>query len=116
MLDKHNELRRKVSKGQQAGQPPAANMRKMVWNTELEGIAQRWADQCTFDNDELRIKKDLTSVGQNGYVLYGAFKLSKEEVQKSLVFIPQAWYDEVTNPGVDLKTITKFRQVFSNLR
>ena len=102
--------------GQQPGQPPAANMRKMVWNTELEGIAQLWAEQCTLDKDELRIKKDLTSVGQNGYVLFGTTKLSKEKVQQSFVFIPQAWYNEVTNPGVDLKTITKFKQVFLVLK
>ena len=30
ILEKHNQLRRKVAKGEEAGQPPAANMRKMV--------------------------------------------------------------------------------------
>ena len=34
-----------------------------VWHTELEAIAQRWADQCTFGHDSTRDKLDGTSVG-----------------------------------------------------
>ena len=34
-----------------------------VWSTELEAIAQRWADQCTFGHDSTRDKLDGTSVG-----------------------------------------------------
>merc|ERR1719295_423836 len=75
ILERHNELRRKVAKGQETGginppQPAAANMRKLVWNTELEEIAQRWADQCTFGHDKVRTKLDGTSVGQNAYIGY----------------------------------------------
>merc|ERR1712142_429134 len=32
LLDKHNELRQKVASGGEAGQPGAANMRKLVWD------------------------------------------------------------------------------------
>ena len=35
ILAKHNELRSKVANGKQSGQPPAANMKKMVWDEEL---------------------------------------------------------------------------------
>ena len=35
-----------------------------VWNTELETIAQRWADQCSFDHDEERCKEDGTDVSK----------------------------------------------------
>ena len=67
ILDKHNELRRRVAKGEETGginppQPAAANMRKMVWNEELEAVAQRWADQCTFGHDKKRDKLDGTYV------------------------------------------------------
>ena len=68
MLDKHNELRRRVAKGEETnglngvGQPAAANMKKMVWNKELETVAQRWADQCTFAYDVKREKLDGTHV------------------------------------------------------
>ena len=30
ILDKHNELRRKIAKGEEKGMPPAANMKKIV--------------------------------------------------------------------------------------
>ena len=67
ILDKHNELRRRVAKGEEPGQPEAANMRKMVWNNELEAIAQRWADQCRRGHDKERDMLDGTWVGQNAY-------------------------------------------------
>ena len=70
ILDKHNELRRRVAKGEETnglngvGQPAAANMKKMVWNAELEAVAQRWADQCKFGHDKKREKLDGTYVRQ----------------------------------------------------
>ena len=33
-----------------------------VWSTELEAIAQRWADQCTFGHDSMRNTLDGTQV------------------------------------------------------
>ena len=67
ILDKHNELRRRVAKGEETSglsgpQPAAANMRKMVWSEELETVAQRWADQCTSGHDGERGKLDGTYV------------------------------------------------------
>ena len=40
ILDKHNELRRRVAKGEETGgingpQPGASNMKKLVWSAEL---------------------------------------------------------------------------------
>merc|ERR1739838_1176384 len=54
LLDKHNELRQKVASGGEAGQPGAANMRKLVWDDELATIAQRWTSQCIFEHDKVR--------------------------------------------------------------
>ena len=48
--------------GLSGAQPAAANMKKMVWSEELETVAQRWADQCTFGHDGKREKLDGTSV------------------------------------------------------
>ena len=55
LLDLHNQLRRRVAKGEEGVQvrwplhqvqPGAADMLELVWNDELAGIAQGWADQC----------------------------------------------------------------------
>ena len=62
ILDKHNELRRRVAKGEETAQPAAANMKMMEWNEELETVAQRWADQCNFGHDKKREKLDGTYV------------------------------------------------------
>ena len=109
LLDMHNDLRRKVAKGEQRGQPPAANMRKMVWNTELEEIAQRWADQCTFAHDHVRSKKDGTRVGQNAYTASSRKKNQSYWVQKGMGSVTQAWYNEVENQGFDPSGIKDFR-------
>ena len=73
ILNKHNELRRRVAKGEETNgingaQPAASNMKKMVWNEELEAVAQRWADQCTFGHDKKRGKLDGTYVSVRHFV------------------------------------------------
>lgn len=129
ILDKHNELRRRVAKGEETGginapQPGASNMRKLVWSTELESVAQRWADQCTvrtgtgislvsrcllkFGHDTSREKLDGTSVGQNAY--WGANSQEEDEaaIQGKQTKAAQSWYDEVTDPGFDSQTINPY--------
>merc|ERR1719427_1990023 len=117
ILDKHNELRRKVAKGEETGginapQPGAANMKKMVWNTELEEIAQRWADQCTFGHDSVRTKLDGTKVGQNAYIGYSSAQSDEASIQAAMDTPAQSWYGEVTDPGFDSQNINPF--VFSS--
>merc|ERR1719427_1079418 len=117
ILDKHNELRRKVAKGEETGginapQPGAANMKKMVWNTELEEIAQRWADQCTFGHDSVRTKLDGTKVGQNAYLGYSSAQSDEASIQAAMDTPAQSWYGEVTDPGFDSQNINPF--VFSS--
>jgi len=96
ILEHHNKLRRMVAKGEQKDQPAAANMRELVWDSELEAIAQRLADQCLYEHDEVKNKLDGTSVGQN---LFLESKSEKQD-QAALTFIAakpaQFWYNEVT--------------------
>ncbi|XP_011860229.1 PREDICTED: venom allergen 3-like isoform X2 [Vollenhovia emeryi] len=69
MLDKHNELRRKVASGQETRgrpgpQPSAVSMPDLTWDEELENIAQRWVIQCDYGWDKCR-NVDRFAVGQN---------------------------------------------------
>ena len=69
MIIEHNEYRRMVSgDGQDAwpiqtrcqfqiangtqGMDKAANMRQLEWDDDLAAVAQKWADQCSFDHDD----------------------------------------------------------------
>ena len=79
-----------------------------MWNNELAEIAQRWADQCTFDHDSVRTKLDGTGVGQNAYIAYNSRQSDEETIQTDMA-ATQGGYDEVTDPGFDTRNISPFR-------
>ncbi|XP_012287834.1 venom allergen 3-like [Orussus abietinus] len=69
LVKKHNYYRRfvaagKEKRGQPGPQPPASNMQDLSWDAELAYVAQRWANQCTFQHDKCR-SVDRFVVGQN---------------------------------------------------
>ena len=99
ILDRHNELRRKIALGQESSQHPASNMKKLKWDPELEAIAQRWADQCTFDHDANKKKLDGTSVGQNVAWSFSSNKQSGSGLTSTVIDGVQRWYNEVHDPG-----------------
>ncbi|PNF13824.1 hypothetical protein B7P43_G12435, partial [Cryptotermes secundus] len=110
IVDAHNNLRRKLAKGQETRgnpgpQPPAANMKKMTWDDELAEVAQRWANQCTFQHDTCRSVSRFY-VGQNLYITYsmGAAKNGNEDWNSAV----QAWYDEVKDFSKDSVSPFKF--------
>jgi hypothetical protein len=55
LLEIHNRLRGRLARGEEPGQPSAANMRELVWSKDLARIAQGWADQCdcVFHSDQV---------------------------------------------------------------
>ncbi|XP_065283727.1 scoloptoxin SSD43-like isoform X2 [Dermacentor albipictus] len=71
ILKMHNRFRSKVAFGLLPGFPPAANMRKLYWNSELASVAQAHANQCTsewaYKHDEPSARKTVNfdTVGQN---------------------------------------------------
>jgi len=83
-------------------------MKKLVWNDELEAIAQRWSDQCTFGHDTTRDKIDGTSVGQNAYWGANSVEEAESAVQAGLTKAAQSWYDEIKDPGFDSQSINPF--------
>lgn len=112
VLDEHNQYRSRVANGEEPGQPPAANMRMLVWNDELEKIAQRWADQCIYNHDQIRNKLNFDSVGQNLYTSSFSRQESADDVQNTVIRAVELWYNEVTNPGFSPENIDPFRFEF----
>ena len=71
-------------------------------------IAERWADQCVFDHDELRSKLDGSPAGQNAYLGKSSAEKTKEQVMSGLDAVVDAWYDEVTDPGFSADAIDPY--------
>jgi len=101
VLDRHNQLRTQVAQGNQPGQPPAANMNQLVWNTELADTAQRWADQCNgavHDGPNDRNKLDGSAVGQNiGTATNWPTQLTDGQLTNVALDQVQNWFDEVSS-------------------
>ena len=53
ILALHNDLRRRVARGEedQLAGLTASDMMELTWDTELARGAQLWADQCVFQHD-----------------------------------------------------------------
>nr|XP_053638661.1 venom allergen 5-like [Cherax quadricarinatus]XP_053638662.1 venom allergen 5-like [Cherax quadricarinatus]XP_053638663.1 venom allergen 5-like [Cherax quadricarinatus]XP_053638664.1 venom allergen 5-like [Cherax quadricarinatus]XP_053638665.1 venom allergen 5-like [Cherax quadricarinatus]XP_053638667.1 venom allergen 5-like [Cherax quadricarinatus] len=99
ILNLHNTLRAQVATGQEkrgapGPQPPAANMREIVWNDELAQVAQAWASQCPQGHDSARDRRMCTRdyhVGQNIHYYWG---FDEGPDWKRAVY---EWYDEVAD-------------------
>jgi len=97
ILDVHNRYRAKIARGEErrgspGAQPPAANMKIMVWDEELSRIAQRHADQCKFAHDCSNCRRtDRFGVGQNLYIYKQTQKRPDNDWEKAVT----DWYDEV---------------------
>ncbi|KAJ7345437.1 hypothetical protein JRQ81_001387 [Phrynocephalus forsythii] len=82
IVNKHNSLRRSV-------QPPASNMLKMEWNSEIASNAQHWANQCTLKQGTAERKKiNGVHCGENIFTSSTPFPWSK---------VIQNWYDNGKN-------------------
>uniref|UniRef100_A0A1B6JRI5 SCP domain-containing protein n=1 Tax=Homalodisca liturata TaxID=320908 RepID=A0A1B6JRI5_9HEMI len=108
ILNLHNKLRQKVARGEEDGQPPAADMMKLSWNNEAEDIAQRWSERCQKGHDSCRIMMDGTSAGQNVAALTS--NTSDRTVTVTRCF--NSWYEEVKY--VTNSTIYRFNSSYDD--
>jgi len=106
IVNKHNELRRKVAKGEETqgvkgAQPPAANMNELVWDDEVAKMAQTWAEQCAATpHDTNRKMIDILRgnprgmyCGQNVFNSYASGGGAQPYI--GLETAVQKWFDEV---------------------
>jgi len=99
----HNEKRQQVATGNQNGQPSASNMIELVWDDELETIAQRWADQCSFGHDSNRRSKRYGYAGQNVHMASTTGSDDSLDIQSAI----NGLYNEVSK--FDPNSINPFR-------
>nr|2VZN_A Chain A, VENOM ALLERGEN 3 [Solenopsis invicta]2VZN_B Chain B, VENOM ALLERGEN 3 [Solenopsis invicta] len=94
IVNKHNELRQRVASGKEmrgtnGPQPPAVKMPNLTWDPELATIAQRWANQCTFEHDACR-NVERFAVGQNIAATSSSGK--NKSTPNEMILL---WYNEV---------------------
>jgi len=96
LLERHNELRRRVAKGEEVGNPydhpQAANMRKLVWSAKLEAKAQQWADGCIYKHSPDVRGEDI---GENIAYSSDTDLFNEEQVYKECVEMLDGFYEEV---------------------
>ncbi|XP_068926844.1 cysteine-rich secretory protein 3-like [Petaurus breviceps papuanus] len=81
IVNKHNALRSQAS-------PTANNMLKMEWSKEAQKTAQNWADKCTLEHSDRKLRTIGTTCGEN---------LFMSTAPLPWVNAVQAWHDEVTH-------------------
>jgi len=106
LVDKHNELRRRVAKGQEkkhakgtsGPQPPASNMNELVWDDEVAKMAQTWTDQCSatpHDTNRKMVKAGHPTGLYCGQNVYNSWSSDGPAKSKDLAHAVQSWYNEV---------------------
>lgn len=98
ILQHHNELRNKVALGQVEPHPGASNMNQLVWDDELEFIAQCWANQCKFQHDNCR-NTVSEQVGQN--IVYRGSTSQEFALQETMESLIDDWFDEYKDLPVE---------------
>ncbi|XP_036023998.1 cysteine-rich secretory protein 1-like [Onychomys torridus] len=83
IVKKHNQLRRMVY-------PPGSDLLKMQWSNDARVNAQRWANQCTYEDSPEDSRTTNIKCGENIFV-------SEYPVSWSCAI--QSWYDE----SIDLR-------------
>jgi len=97
-MESHNRFRARLANGEEdrgspGPQPPASNMREMIWDDELAGVAQAHADQCVFEHDCSDCRRvERFGVGQNLYIYKQSLRRAETDWEKAV----EDWYDEVT--------------------
>ncbi|NEO69085.1 CAP domain-containing protein [Moorena sp. SIO3H5] len=83
LLDAHNQYRRQV-------QPTASNMRELKWDNTLAGVAQNYADTCTWGHNRNRTQQ---AGGKFSYLGENLYLTTNQNHQMTAPV--DSWYNEV---------------------
>lgn len=93
----HNTLREKVASGKYKNCPRASNMAAIVYDQDLEHVAECFASKCIAGHDKCRTTEKFDMVGQNVARFYGVPCDSKRVFNMSV----QNWFDEIKTTTPD---------------
>ncbi|KPI91338.1 Venom allergen 5.02 [Papilio xuthus] len=106
-VDGHNARRLQLVKGQVPGQPPASDMKLMMWDNELEAKAAKWASRNNFaHNPDKTIGSRRFHTGENLYWYATTDLTHKLDVESSL----KSWFDEHRNYSYGPLTMRDFNR------
>ncbi|KAH7702472.1 venom allergen-like protein vap-2, partial [Aphelenchoides avenae] len=109
VLDAHNNYRQSVASGNAPNKdgtklPQAADMNKLVYDTGIEAIAQKWAANCKFDHSSAA---ERNNTGENLYMAGG-----KQDLAAALKGASDLWWGELAEYGVNT-TLTLTMEEFN---
>ena len=108
ILDIHNQLRNKIASGSvSAAFPAASNMVELIWDDNLEKLAQNYANKKVFSHNPNRKVPQLPGyIGENLYTSSSWGSQKQTFNAKSAV---QSWYDEIKDFKYKTLTFGNFR-------
>lgn len=95
ILDLHNQFRSTVARGDVVGYSPASRMPTLVWNDELQKLAEYNVKTCIYGHDYCRNTPEYPLVGQNiaANSFYG-MEVTPLDTMTELLY---SWYGEYEN-------------------
>jgi len=107
LVDRHNQLRSQLAKGQAVGKtgtlPAGKNIFKMQWDCGLESSAQSWTNGCQFAHSGGAYGENLWmgsgQTGTNGQLLASA---------------SDSWWSELTSIGITSADVNNFTMTTFN--
>lgn len=99
ILDLHNQFRSTVARGDVPGYAPASRMPTLVWDEELQKLAEYNVKTCIYGHDYCRNTPDFPLVGQNiaANSFYG-MEVTPLDTMTELLY---SWYGEYENANMD---------------
>ncbi|KAJ8727623.1 hypothetical protein PYW07_001742 [Mythimna separata] len=93
-VDGHNTYRHRVARGEIAGQPPASDMKMMVWDEELAAKASQWAKRNLRNhNPDKTVRSNRFTVGESMH-WYATTDLEAVLKPESVL---KSWFSEHVN-------------------